>query len=448
MLGKRACFLVSFGEAFDSRRLPSFFSFPDLFGELKMRCKSKPRLPLIDQAATRVLIATFTIVSFTVAGCDKVEGLVEDGKSLVNGEEPAVAEPAPAVTPQPTIATPEPVVPAGPTPEQIVEQFRSLRPDQISDGVLAQLAGSPEAAAAITEINMRGAKVSANGLGALSTLPNLESLDISNSRVGSDSLTMIGKSQSLKTINLANSDANDRVVSELSRIPHLQSLDLSGTQVTGGSATGFGSMPELTELSLMGSSADDQVVAALATLPIRNLDLSKSQITNASLPLLARISTLETLNVSFCRVTGDGFKGFGKTDIKVLNVGETSFGIEGFMAIRGMKSLEELNVYRAGLLEHKSANVFRTFPNLRILNAGSNAVTDAGMVVFFKGHKSLEELLLHNNKGITDNGLAALVGVKTLKLLDVRETSCGAAGGQALKAKLPECTIRTSNGDF
>lgn len=446
MLEKRACFLVNSGEAFDSRRLPSLLTyFPILFGELKMRCKSKPRLSRSDQAATRFLIATFAIVSFTVAGCDKVEGLVEDGKSLVNGEEPTVAETTPNATPQPTIAIPEPVVPAGPTPEQIVQQFRSLHPYEITDGVLAQLAGSPEAAAAITEIDMTGAKVSANGLGALSTLPNLESLNISNSRVGSDSLVAIGKSQSLKTINLANSDANDRVVSELSRIPHLQSLDLSGTQVTGGSATAFGSMPELTELSLMGSAADDQVVAALATLPIRKLDLSKSRITNASLPLLLKISTLESLNVSFCRVTGDGFKGFGKTDIKDLNVGETAFGIEGFKAIKGMKSLEKLNVYATGLVQHKDCNVFKTFPNLKTLNAGKNGIGDPGMTVFFKGHKSLEELDLHHNKGITDNGLAALVGIKTLKLLDVTGTSCGAAGRQALKQKLPECTIRISN---
>ena len=413
-----------------------------------MRSKSKPWLSLPDQPAPRVLIATLAIVGFTIAGCDKVEGLVEDGKSFVNGQEPPVTEKAPITAAQPTVTVPEPVVPAGPTPEQIVEQFRSLRSDQITDGILAQLAGSPQAAAAITEIDMSGAKVSANGLGALSTLPNLESLNISNSRVGSDSLVAIGKSQSLNTINLANSDANDRVVSELSQIPHLQSLDLSGTLVTGGSATGFGSMPELIELSLSGTSADDQVTAVLATLPIRNLDLSKSRITNASLPLILRISTLEKLNVSFCGLSGNGFKGFGRSDIKELNVGATPFGIEGFKAIKGMKSLERLNVYQTGLVQHQSCNVFRTFPNLKTLNAGKNGIGDPGMNVFFKGHKTLEKLELHDNKAITDNGLAALIAVKTLKLLNVAGTSCGAAGGRALKAKLPECTIQTSGGVF
>ncbi|MDA0810429.1 MAG: hypothetical protein O3B68_20745 [Planctomycetota bacterium] len=416
-----------------------------------MHDRRNPWLTILNQKSVRTLIAALVTVSFAAAGCDKVEGLVEDGKSLVNGEEPAVADTPAVVDPAaapPAITTPEPVVPAGPTPQQIVEQFTALRPGEITDGSLAQLASSPEAAAAITEIDMRGAKVSVSGLKFLGALPNLETLKASNLPVTPDSLTTIGKVQSLKNLDLSNSGANDQVISELSQIPHLQTLNLNGTRVTGGSATGLGAMQELTELSLVGTAADDLVVASLASLPIRRLNLAKTQITNASLPHILKIKTLESLNVSFCGVTGDGFKGFGKSDIKELDVGETRFGIEGFMAIRGMSALENLSVYGAGLVEHKSANVFRTFPKLKILNAGKNPLTDAGMHVFFKGHKTLEELHLQLNKGITDNGLAALIGVKTLRLLDVAGTSCGAAGAQALKAKLPECTIRTSNGQF
>lgn len=415
-----------------------------------MHYGSKSWLTFLRQTSTRALIATFAIVSFAVVGCDKVEGLVEDGKSLVNGEEPTVAD-TPAVadpTTQPVITTPEPVVSAGPTPQQIVERFIGLKPHEISDGSLAQLASSPEAAAAITEIDMRGAPVSANGLGYLRALPNLETLNAANLPVTPDTLTAIGKVQSLKNLDLSNSGANDQVVSELSQIPHLQTLNLNGTHVTAGAATGLGSMRELTDLSLMGTATDDLVVASLTSLPIRNLNLATTRITNASLPLILKISTLESLNVSECGVTGEGFKGFGKSSIKVLAVGATRFGIDGFMAIRGMGDLENLNVYSAGLLEHKSANVFRTFPKLKILNAGKNAITDAGMEVFFKGHRTLEELQLYSNKGITDNGLAALIGVKTLRILDVSDTACGAAGGRALKAKLPECTIRTSQGQF
>ena len=75
-------------------------------------------------------------------------------------------------------------------------------------------------------------------------------------------------------------------------------------------------------------------------------------------------------------------------------------------------------------------------------------MTDAGMVEFFKGLKNLEELHLGSNRAISDRGLAALVGLKKLRLLDVSNTNCGQAGALALKEKLPECKIRTSTGEY
>ena len=153
-----------------------------------MHHESKPWLTFLRQRSAVALIATFAVVSFTVVGCDKVEGLVEDGKNLVNGEESTVAETTTVADPatQPLITTPEPTVPAGPTPQQIVDQFTSLRPNEITDGSLAQLASSPEAAAAISAIDMHGAQVSANGLGFLRALPNLETLNASGLPVTPD----------------------------------------------------------------------------------------------------------------------------------------------------------------------------------------------------------------------------------------------------------------------
>ncbi len=412
---------------------------------------SKLRLILLGLPTAQAMLAVAVIAGFSMTGCDKVEGLVQDVKSQVADDGATVADApgtAPA-SPAPTmIAPPQPVVPAGPTAEEIVAQFTQLRPDQISDGSLAQLAAAPEAAAAITEIDMRGAQVSGTGLSHLASLPNLQSLTVSGPRITADALTAVGKSQSLRNVDLSGSSANDQVVSELSQIPHLQSLNLEGTSVTGGSAVGLGSMRELTELSLVGTAVNDQVVASISSLPLRKLDLSKTPITNASLPHILKIETLEELDVSFTSLTGANYKGFGKTNIKVLNVGMTPFGLDGFVNIKGMKDLEDLNVYSAGLVEHKAANVFRTFPKLKILNAGKNSVTDEGMVVFFKGHGTLEDLQLHDNRGITDRGLGALIGVTTLKSLNVGGTACGAAGAQALKRILPECTIKTASGVF
>lgn len=418
-----------------------------------MGVRSKSWLSGLRRSQFRMLAAALAVTGSSMAGCDQVESMVDDVKNQVSE---ATDDSAPttgmsttdAAATTPAVITPQPATPTGPTPEEIVAQFKGLRPDQISDGSLAQLASSPDAAAAITEIDMTGSQVSGTGLGYLAAMPNLQSVSVSGPKISADALASLGKAQSLRSVNLANSIADDRVVSELSRIPHLQTLNLNGTPVTSGSATGLGSMRELTDLSLFGTSVDDQIAGALAVMPLRSLNLAKTRITNATLPAILKIETLETLNLAFCGVTGDGFKGFNRSNIRSLNLGETQFGIAGFKAIRGMSSLEELYVYGTGLVEHKDVIVFKTFPKLRILNAGRNAVTNAGMEAFFKGHKTLVELHLQHNKGITDQGLAALIGVKTLKVLDVGSTSCGAAGAQALKQKLPECQIITSNGTF
>ena len=158
--------------------------------------------------------------------------------------------------------------------------------------------------------------------------------------------------------------------------------------------------------------------------------------------------TLESLAVAQTEVTGAAFKGYNKANLKQLNVGATQFGIDGFAAIRGMKSLEELNVYDAGLVQHTKVNVFRTFPKLKTLNAGANSITDEGLKVFFKGHRSLEELNLDGNKWITDSGLESLVTVKSLRRLTVKDTVVGETGARALKERLPDYSIISSKGNF
>lgn len=386
-----------------------------------------------------ILALTF----LTAGGCDQVGSVVDDVKSNVTetAQSPTTAPPqaAPATPPQ---------APLPPTPEQLLAEFNSLKPFEITDAALAQVTSRPEAASAITELQLFSEQLTRAGLGHLAAMENLTALAIRSSTLLPEDLSVLGQVTSLKVLGIGTTKTNDEVVGNLTTLANLESLDLSGTAVTPAVGAILSRFTNLQVLNLALTAADDSTVAAISSLPIRSLVLSQTKISNASLATIRQMQSLESLDVPFCAVTGEGFKGFGNCGLKRLNVGETAFGLEGFIAIKGMKSLENLNVYRAGLVEHTKANVFRSFPNLKILNAGGNAVTNAGMDVFFKGHDSLEELYLSNNKGITDQGLAALIAVKTLRILDVRDTSCSAAGGQALKEKLPKCEIITPGGTF
>ena len=384
------------------------------------------------------------ILAFLAAcGCDPVGSVVDDVKSKVT----ETAQPSTTPSPQASPATP-PQAPLPPTPEELLAEFNNLKPFEITDAALAQVTSRPEAASAITELQLFSEQITRAGLGHLSAMENLNALAIRSSKLLPEDLSVLGQVTSLKVLGIGNTKTSDEVVGNLTNLANLESLDLSGTAVTPAVGAILSRFTNLQVLNLALTSVDDSTVAAVASLPIRRLVLSQTRISNVSLATIKQMRSLESLDVPFCAVTGEGFRGYGSSGLKRLNVGETGFGLEGFIAIKGMKSLEDLNVYRAGLVEHTKANVFRSFPNLKILNAGGNAVTNAGIDVFFKGHDSLEELNLSNNKGITDQGLAALIAVKTLRVLDVRDTGCSAAGGQALKEKLPKCEIITPGGTF
>lgn len=394
------------------------------------------------------LFAIAGMVSLSGTGCDEAGRVADDVSSSVSEAiDPTPATPATTETP----ATSPPVQPVGPPqkpPAEIFAEFQQLPPEQVTDSSLSQVAASPEAASMVTEVASTSPAFTGQGILLLAGLRNLTSVSIGNPAIQPAQLASLADIKSAVQIRIPASLADDNVVAALATLPDLEGIDLTATRITPAAADSLSRMQKLRELVLRGTQSDDSAVAAVAGLPLRSLDLANTSVTNTSLPLLMKIATLEELDLSFTQVTGDAFKGFSRMGIKKLNVSETEFGIEGFAAIKGMQQLEDLDVHSSGLVEHVRVDVFTTFPELKILNAGGNAITDAGMDRFFKGHRSLQVLKLQGNSMITDNGLAALVGVKTLKSLEVQQTRCTAVGARALKERLPECEIFTADGRF
>ncbi len=398
----------------------------------------------------------FRIMSFcvlvTLSGCEEVSKAVNDVKSEVSGSTTASAPPAAPANSATQTISPALVSPApntAPTASEIVGRFEKLPSYDITDADLTQLCTTPEAGSGIQKIDLTGNQhVTHAGLSQLATLQNLISLTLTSTNLTPENLSIIGGIKSLKELRISSTRADDGVVAKISTIPHLQLLDLSGTMITPAAGSSLGQLLELSVLKLGSTAADDQLITMLHNLPLRELRLEKTRVTGASIKEILKIKSLEELSVDDNNIPGLAWKGASRSNLKSLSVAGTPFGIEGFQAIKGMDSLEFLNVYRAGLIEHKAADVFGSFPKLRILNVGSNAVTDVGMFEFFKGLKNIEELYLGSNRAISDQGLAALVGLKKLRLVDVNDTSCGQAGALALKEKLPDCKIRTSSGEY
>lgn len=385
-------------------------------------------------------------VATMLAGCEEAKQAMNDAIDTATTETTDVADApveAPAAPPQQNEPTP-------PSPQELIAAFQSVPPGRVTDGDLASVVSHPEAAASVTELTL-GVEVSGMGYVHLAKMPNLASVTVKSPDSDAGSLSRLGEATSITTLVLAATQANDTVIRSLSKLPNLQSLDVSRTKITPASAAAFGQCGALRYVNLMGTMADDSIVGSLISQPIRELNLAKTRVTPACMSAILKMPELETLNMSFNgQIPGAAYRGISKTKLKSLAVGDvgSTFGLEGFKAIKGLRTLEELNVFNTGLVQHKDCIVFNTMPNLRVLNAGGNAIGNEGMLRFFKGHKSLEYLNLGSNKNLGNQGLAALVGVKTLKEVNIINTQCNSQGAQALKAKLPDCKIISDDGVF
>ncbi|MCR9198609.1 MAG: hypothetical protein NXI04_08205 [Planctomycetaceae bacterium] len=396
------------------------------------------------QMALAGLLSAFGV--FAIAGCEQLEDAVDDVTS--SDDTPPATD---SVESGPPVAEPAPVTPEPPrlVAADLIAAFESLSPEQIDDSALAAVAQTPESAAAVTVVDSANpTAVTGAGLQTLTKLPNLHTLILNGNTMAASDWNTVGQLSGLRYLEVRGTAVDDNVVAAWKDLNELQSANLSGTQITAAAGPALAALTAVTDLELASTRIDDSTIAAIASLPIRSLNLSRCRITGASMSKIGSFEGLEELDLSFTQMLGGDFKGINRSKIRRLNVGETNFGIDGFVAIKGMRELEELNVYRAGLVDHTKCNVFKTMPRLRVLNAGGNQLTNAGLKVFFKGHRSLEELQLLNCKAISDAGLAELVGVKTLKVLNLSNTSCTQAGATALKQRLPECRIVTNDGTF
>jgi Leucine-rich repeat (LRR) protein len=363
------------------------------------------------------------IVLLVISGCDQVESIVDDVKSEVGSSSEPAAAPVVAPVDLPTAPVELPQTPAPLDPAQLIAEFGQLKSFEISDGALQKLADVPEAAAQITELDVRGSQVSlsAAGLMLLAKFPNLQSLNVAGRSLTAEAIDAIGQQTMLRELDLSGSPVDPTVAASLSGLSHLQVLRADGT------------------------SGGDAVAAAVSSLPLEVLSLSATPLNDAGLQEIAKIQTLKELNVAQTQVTGQGFQALKGHRLVKLNASATRFGVEGLTHLRGMRSLEELHLHAAQIVEGTKAKVFTTMPDLRILNLGSNQISGQGMHESFKGLRNLEELYLHVTD-VNDYGLSALVANKKLKLVDVVKTRCSLRGAQELKKRLPECTIRCDGG--
>ena len=178
-------------------------------------------------------------------------------------------------------------------------------------------------------------------------------------------------------------------------------------------------------IAMFGENVTDRDLANLRQLPgLRQVNLTKSRISDAGLFHLAKLQSLEVLLLGGVDVSDEGVELLESlTDLKQLNLTATAVSDRSVPILKGMTKLEFLwlegtDVSDVGL------ETIGEMKSLQLLDLCRSAVTDDGLALL-GGLSRLEELNLAGCQELTGSGLSALSGVEKLEWLGLDSTAVG-----------------------
>jgi hypothetical protein len=167
------------------------------------------------------------------------------------------------------------------------------------------------AASSMRNLALGQTDITNDGLAALVALQNLESLDLSDTRIddlGIEKFTA-GKHDSLAVLTLWRTGVTDEGVSLLRRLPGLRQVFLGNTRLTDSGAASLSDIKSLEVIYAQDTSLTDGALRCLATLPVLEvLVLSGAGLSDAGLRELESCKSLKYLSIESPHVTPQGIE--------------------------------------------------------------------------------------------------------------------------------------------
>jgi Leucine-rich repeat (LRR) protein len=140
----------------------------------------------------------------------------------------------------------------------------------------------------------------------------LSKLILSGSNVTDDALRQVGRLSNLLDLQLDDTPVTDRGIAHLDGLSNLLSLQLNRLDPQGGPWISDNAMPtirgltSLVQLQLFRTDVTDAGVQHLASLKrLKHLNLSGTKVTNEGLQHLTALDSLQTLDLAYCEIDDD-----------------------------------------------------------------------------------------------------------------------------------------------
>lgn len=235
-----------------------------------------------------------------------------------------------------------------------VENAWAPQTAQCDDLVKNDLAENPDRTAA----KYSNIQISENSMAYIAKMSKLRSLSLSGCNVQNRWLKHLAPLQ-LEQINLSDCDISDDAMKELIKIKTLRSLHLNGC-----------------------AKITDRGVEIITQLPITELFVSKSKVTDYGIKILTACKTLQRLDVSATKVTSSALSQIASMKgLLTLDVSKLQIQTKDFAALRKVPTLYSLNVTQCGINDEGLKAL--SGANLYKINLSRNPVTAKGVTYLY-----------------------------------------------------------------
>lgn len=231
------------------------------------------------------------------------------------------------------------------------------------------------------------------------------------------SMKMIGTMENLTSLDLSDATFKDSWLKYLEKVP-LQELKLPGTGVSDEGAKHIAKISTLRQLSIYDTNVSGKTIGILAPLKeLTLLHINGTKTNDEDIKGLTAFPKLDSLNLSGTFITEEGCNTLAKLDkVRMLEVSHVPLSKVALERLKPMKSLVQLRVRGCSIDDAKAA-VIAQYPHLA-------------------------ELDLNENSELTDKGLDALSKLPALDSITVVDCpKITKAGIEKFKKALPKCRV-------
>ena len=198
--------------------------------------------------------------------------------------------------------------------------------------------------------------------------PSIQELDLSSTSINANALPHLTALPSLRRLNLAYTDLTDANLTQLGALSSLRSLDLTGTDIGDPGLAQLAKLTALEDLRLNHGRFTEKGFAALAPLAnLRRFEAVRTRLSVGAGPTLARFTKLEQLNLDYTTINDDTLKAIASLPLRELRLDSTNLTDASVETLARIQTLKLLNLYHTVISEDAHARLVRALPNAKII---------------------------------------------------------------------------------